>query len=88
MAARKTALSCPIISDRTNSVQIVVGSCVSRGPYNALGCYMVKPHGQLVQVSFTRYRASTSCLSTSWSSTDLQGHQVPRETSSWEGLPA
>ena len=33
--------------------------------------YMVKPHGQLVQVSFTRYRASTPCLSTSWSLTGL-----------------
>jgi len=32
---------------------------------------MVKPHGQLVQVSFTRYRASTPCLSTSWSLTGL-----------------
>jgi hypothetical protein len=53
-----------------------------------LGCYMVKPHGQLVRVSFTRYRASTSRLSTSWSSTDLQGPQGSRETSSWEGLPA
>ena len=36
-----------------------------------LGCYMVKPHGQLVQVSFTGYPASTPCLSTSSSSTDL-----------------
>ncbi len=54
----------------------------------ALGCYMVKPHGQLVRVSSTRYRASTPRLSTSWSSTDLQGPQGSRETSSWEGLPA
>jgi hypothetical protein len=29
------------------------------------GCYMVKPHGQLVQVSLTPYNASTPCLSTS-----------------------
>lgn len=29
-----------------------------------LGCYMVKPHGQLVLVSCTRYRASTPSLST------------------------
>ena len=29
-----------------------------------LGCYMVKPHGQLVLVSYTRYRASTPSLST------------------------
>jgi hypothetical protein len=31
----------------------------------SLGCYMVKPHGQLVLVSYTRCRASTSSLSTS-----------------------
>ena len=31
---------------------------------NAWG-YMVKPYGQLVQVSFTHYCASTPCLSTS-----------------------
>ena len=30
-----------------------------------IGCYMVKPHGQLVHVSFTHYCASTPCLSTS-----------------------
>ena len=30
-----------------------------------IGCYMVKPHGQLVHVSCTHYCASTSCLSTS-----------------------
>ena len=47
----------------------------------ALG-YMVKPHGQLVLVSFTHYCASTPSLSTWWSSTALQGHQVPREISS------
>lgn len=29
-----------------------------------LGCYMVKPHGQLVLVSFTHYCASTPNLST------------------------
>ncbi len=29
-----------------------------------IGCYMVKPHGQLVHVSFTHYCASTPCLST------------------------
>jgi len=30
-----------------------------------LGCYMVKPHGQLVQVSSTPHSAYTPCLSTS-----------------------
>ena len=53
-----------------------------------LGCYMVKPHGQLVQVSFTHYCASTPCLSTLWSSRALQESQGFSENSSWEGLPA
>ena len=52
------------------------------------GCYMVKPHGQLVLVSFIHYCTSTSNLSTWWSSRALQGTQGPREISSWEGLPA
>ncbi len=30
-----------------------------------IGCYMVKPHGQLVHVSYTHCCASTPCLSTS-----------------------
>src|SRR5262249_23622021 len=47
---------------------------------------VVKPHGQLVQVSFTHCCASTSCLSTSSSSTGLQGPKS-REISSWGGLP-
>ena len=40
-----------------------------------LGCYMVKPHGPLVRVSFTPYGASTSRLSTSLSATDLEESQ-------------
>ena len=35
--------------------------------------YRVKPYGQLVSVSLTHYCASTPDLSTSWSSTTLQG---------------
>ena len=35
------------------------------------GCCIVKPHEQLVLVSFTRHRASTPNLSTSWSRTAL-----------------
>lgn len=35
------------------------------GVYKLLGCYMVKPHGQLVQVSSTPHSAYTPCLSTS-----------------------
>ena len=42
--------------------------------------YRVKPHEQLVPVSLTRYRASTSGLSTSWSRTTLQGAQGPGKT--------
>lgn len=33
--------------------------------HKLLGCYMVKPHGQLVQVSSTPHSAYTPCLSTS-----------------------
>ena len=36
----------------------------------------VKPHGPLVPVSSTRYRASTPGLSTWWSATTLQGGQA------------
>ena len=53
-----------------------------------IGCYMVKPHGQLVWVSYTHYCASTPHLSTSSSPTALQGTCSPSEISSWEGLPA
>ena len=34
-------------------------------PPKPIGCYMVKPHGQLVHVSCTHCCASTPCLSTS-----------------------
>ena len=53
-----------------------------------LGCYMVKPHGQLVPVSFTHCCASTPGLSTLWSSRALQESLRFSENSSWEGLPA
>ena len=61
----------------------------SAGRQGGLGCvcvsahalethnYGVKPHGPLVPVSSTRYRASTPGLSTWWSATTLQGDQVP-----------
>ena len=39
--------------------------------------YRIKPHGQLVLVSFTHYCASTPSLSTSWSRTTLQGALGP-----------
>ena len=53
-----------------------------------IGRYMVKPHGQLVHVSYAHYWTSTPCLSTSSSPTALQGTHGPSEISSWEGLPA
>src|SRR5690242_16830764 len=46
----------------------VVLSCIG-----ATHDYGVKPHGPLVPVSSTRYRASTPGLSTWWSATTLQG---------------
>jgi len=38
---------------------------VASQPPKAFWCYMAKPHGQLVLVSFTHYCASTPSLSTS-----------------------
>ena len=70
------------------SVKPRSASKAPRGPRRPLGCYMAKPHGQLVSVSCTHYCASTPDLSTWWSSRALQGVLDPREASSWEGLPA
>src|SRR5690606_28837023 len=39
--------------------------------------YRIKPHGQLVLVSYTHYCAYTPSLSTSWSRTTLQGGLAP-----------
>jgi hypothetical protein len=52
------------------------------------GCYMVKPHGQLVLLSSTPYSAYTWSLSTWWSTTALQGSRTPGEISSRGGFPA
>lgn len=43
--------------------------------YNHKG-YRIKPHGQLVLVSYMHYCTSTPSLSTSWSRTTLQGGQA------------
>ncbi len=40
-------------------------SVLALSPSKPLGCCMVKPHGQLVQVSSTPHNAYTPCLSTS-----------------------
>ena len=47
------------------------------GSFRVAQSYGIKPHGQLVPVSLTRCRASTSGLSTWWSATTLQGDLVP-----------
>ncbi len=48
---------------------------------------VVKSHGRLVPVSFTRCRASTSGLSTSSSRTALQGTEVPGRSHLGRGFP-
>ena len=81
MAARRKGLRCSeccwcaAVVLVESCARVLRGPCAVRPSYRALGCYMVKPHGQLVQVSCTHYCASTPCLSTSWSSTDLQESQ-------------
>src|SRR5574343_543214 len=52
-------------------VVVIVMSCCSC----LIQGYRIKPYGQLVSVSLTHYCASTPDLSTSWSSTTLQGVQ-------------
>ena len=54
-------------------------SCNCNTEFSIAQGYRIKPHGQLVSVSLTHYCASTPDLSTLWSSTTLQGDQVPRE---------
>ncbi len=50
--------------------------------------YRVKPHGPLVLVSSSDCSPSTPSLSTSWSTTTLQGGRAPRQISSWDEFPA
>ena len=56
------------------------GKQLEFSPLTCRQSYRVKPHGQLVLVSLTRYRASTPSLSTSWSRTTLQGALGPGKT--------
>ena len=51
-------------TDSRRSIQKGIGYEVAFASPKLLGCYMVKPHGQLVLVSFTHYCASTPSLST------------------------
>ena len=52
--------------------------CLDPDDNVALATRAIKSNERLVPVSFTRYRASTSGLSTWWSSTALQGELVLR----------
>ena len=61
-------LRCP---DRLSRLRLAIPASANKAPGShssatpkLLGCYMVKPHGQLVPVSFTHYCASTPGLST------------------------
>src|SRR5512143_2155871 len=56
---------------RGNSSKSAKSPLVVRG-FSAAKNFKVKPHDRLVQVSFTRHRASTPCLSTWWSTRGLQ----------------
>lgn len=67
---QRFAVDSPVIFDFSYRLEIcvcvliiVISDC-HQSP-KRIGCYMVKPHGQLVVVSFTHYCASTSTLSTS-----------------------
>ncbi len=67
--------------------------CISQHPFDHFALQStsndrVKPHEQLVSVSFTPHSASTPDLSTSWSRTTLQGPQGSREVSSSGKFPA
>ena len=53
-------------------------SCIYKRHLNTnLQGYRIKPHGQLVLVSYVHYCTSTPSLSTSWSRTTLQGALGP-----------
>ena len=52
------------VTSRRCCALLAIISC-SSNTLKLIGCYMVKPHGQLVHVSCTHYCASTPCLSTS-----------------------
>ena len=58
--------------ERIGAGQVFSVTCYLTADY----CYGVKPHGPLVPVSSTRYRASTPGLSTWWSATTLLGGQA------------
>ncbi len=65
-------------------------SCAAARRRRATGSqsYRVKPHGPLVLVSSMHCCTYTPSLSTSWSTTTLQGGQAPRQISSWDEFPA
>ena len=64
------------VARRHRAEEVKVGGRTGANTRNTQG-YGVKPHGRLVPVSSTRYRASTPGLSTWWSATTLQGGLAP-----------
>ncbi len=59
------------IGDEVSSSVSFIFDALFTFPFQSPSNDRVKPHEQLVWVSFTRYRASTPHLSTSWSRTTL-----------------
>ena len=73
-------------------IHILLSFC--KLPFKTICChltkqhgYRIKPHGQLVPVSFTPHSASTPGLSTSWSRTTLQGGQASGKTNLQASFP-
>ena len=75
--AAATCVALKPIGSRSHSSLRWPRHCCLRADHQS---YRVKPHGQLVLVSLTHYCASTPNLSTSWSTTTLQGAQGPGKT--------
>ena len=70
-------------------IKTLVSTAVFLGNFaHHMQSYRVKPHGQLVLVSSNACTSSTPSLSTSWSTTTLQGGRAPRQISSWDEFPA
>ena len=63
---------------KDGKAKLVVSRFLMPSARRALATRAIKSNERLVPVSFTRYRASTSGLSTWWSSTALQGELVLR----------
>ena len=88
MTARQTIQRTEGRQPNSQNPNPIRGACFPNSNSESAHGYGIKPLGQLVPVSLTRRRASTSGLSTSLSSRVLAGDSGPREVSSWSGLPA